>query len=89
MPFISRYNGGDDRNHGIDAPIPVIDCSNRYGVVQPLFIPQQSDGSVKPVSEPLSTIATSGAIGVVNPLIVKYYGNETSAKTVGDRKSVV
>lgn len=84
MPFISRYNGGDDRNHGIDAPIPVIDCSNRYGVVQPLFIPQQSDGSVKPVSEPLSTIATSGAIGVVNPLIVKYYGNETSAKTVGE-----
>ena len=84
MPFISRYNGGDDRNHGIDAPLPVIDCSNRYGVVQPLFIPQQSDGTVKPVSEPLSTIATSGAIGVVNPLIVKYYGNETGAKTVSE-----
>ncbi len=84
MPFITRYNGGEDRNHSIDAPIPVIDCSNRYGVVQPLFIPQQSEGTVKPVSEPLSTIATSGAIGVVNPLIVKYYGNETSAKTVGE-----
>lgn len=82
MPFISRYNGGDDRNHGIDAPIPVIDCSNRYGVVQPLFIPQQSDGTVKPVSEPLTTIATSGAIGVVNPLIVKYYGNDSCATTV-------
>ena len=84
MPFITRYNGGDNRNHDIQQPIPVIDCSNRYGVIQPLFIPQQSDGTLKPVSKPLTTIATSGAIGVVNPLIVKYYGNETGAKTVGE-----
>lgn len=40
VPFISRYNGGDKRNHSIDAPLPVIDTSNRYGVVEPLFIPQ-------------------------------------------------
>ena len=79
MPFISRYNGGDERNHGIDTPLPVIDCSNRYGVIQPLFIPQQSAGTVKPTNVPLSTIATGGAIGMVEPLIVKYYGSETSA----------
>jgi len=28
-PFLSRYNGGEDRNHAIEDPIPVIDCSNR------------------------------------------------------------
>lgn len=84
MPFITRYNGGDNRNHDIQQPIPVIDCSNRYGVIQPLFIPQQSCGTVKPTDAPLSTIATSGAIGLVSPLIVKYYGNETSAKTVNN-----
>lgn len=57
----------------------MIDTSNRYGVVEPLFIPQQSKGTVKPSSNPLSTISTSGAIGFVTPLIDKYYGSETSA----------
>lgn len=115
-PIITRYNGGENRNHDIQQPIPVIDCSNRYGViepmivpykfnnqakgvnspvdtlttvnnfslVQPLFIPQQSCGTVKPTDAPLSTIATSGAIGLVSSLIVKYYGNESSAKTINN-----
>ena len=70
-PFLTRYNGGDDRNHAIDAPMPVIDCSNRYGLVSPLFIPQQSAGSVKPCAgNPLSTIATSGAVGMVTPVVM-------------------
>ena len=82
-PFISRYNGGDNRIHGIDTPVPTIDCSNRYGVIEPLFIPQHEAGRVKPVvGNPLSTIATSGAIGMVQPLIVKYFGNESGAKTM-------
>ena len=80
-PFITRYNGGDERIHGMDAPLPVIDTSNRYGVVQPLFIPQQSCGTVKTTDVPLSTIATGGAIGLVTPLILKYYGNEAGANT--------
>ena len=73
-PFLTRYNGGDERNHSISDPVPVIDTSNRYGVITPMFIPQHGGGSVKPVSEPLSTIATSAAIGQVTPFIVEYYG---------------
>ena len=82
MPFITRYNGGENRNHGVDAPIPVIDCGNRYGVIKPLFIPQQSCGTVKPTDLPLPTVATSGAIGLVSPFLVKYYGNETGAESI-------
>ena len=82
MPFITRYNGGEERNHGTDAPLPVIDCSNRYGLIQPLFIPQQSGGTVKATGAPFPTIATSGAIGLVEPLIIKYFGSETSAKGI-------
>jgi len=33
-PFLTRYNGGDERNHDVADPVPVIDCSNRFGVVQ-------------------------------------------------------
>lgn len=107
-PFLVRYNGGDNRFHSINEPVPTLDCSNRYGLVQPLiaemygtggcrstdkplsavtcsgahhalvepmFIPQQSGGTVKPVSNPLPTIAGAGAISIVEPLVMEYYGN--------------
>ncbi len=77
-PFITRYNGGENRNHSIDDPMPVLDTSNRYGLVEPLFIPQHSCGTVKPVSNPLSTIATAGAIGLVQPFIASI--GQTSSK---------
>ena len=74
-PFITRYNGGENRNHGTDSPLPVIDCSNRFSVIEPLIIPQQSAGTAKPTGEwPLPTIATAGAIGIVKPFLTQYYG---------------
>ena len=70
-PFLTRYNGGEDRNHEIGAPMPVIDCSNRYGMISPIFIPQQSAGTVKPCTgNPVPTIATSGAVGIISPVIM-------------------
>ena len=69
-PFLVRYNGGDERHHSINEPVPVLDCSNRYGMVEPLFIPQQSAGTVKPVSNPLPTVAAAGAISIVEPFIL-------------------
>lgn len=73
-PYITRYNGGENRNHDINAPLPVIDCGNRYGVVQPLVVPQQSAGTAKPMASPIPTIATSGAIGIARPFLTKLYG---------------
>lgn len=74
-PFITRYNGGENRNHDVSEPLPVIDTSNRYGLIQPLFVPQHGGGTVKPCGDPLSTIATTGSIGVVSPFLIEYYGN--------------
>lgn len=123
-PFLVRYNGGDNRYHSLREPVPTLDCSNRYGIVQPIIaelygksecrsidkplstvscsgahhalvqpmlIPQQSCGAVKPAGEnPVPTIATAGAIGLIEPLstictkqehclieplIMEYYGN--------------
>jgi DNA (cytosine-5)-methyltransferase 1 len=39
-----------------------------------MFIPQQSGGTLKTTSDPLSTIATTGSIGVVEPFLVDYHG---------------
>ena len=83
-PFITRYNGGENRNHAVGSPLPVIDCGNRYGLIQPLVVPQQSAGTVKPVAGPTPTIATAGAIGLVQPFLLKYYGSERGATAIGD-----
>lgn len=81
-PFLTRYNGGEERNHSIGDPVPVIDCSNRYGLISPLMIPQQSAGSVKPCAgNPLPTVATSGAIGVTMPFLMSYYSKGTVTET--------
>ena len=74
QPFLTRYNGGENRIHDVGSPMPVIDTANRYGIVQPLVIPQQSDGVAKPSDGPVPTIATSGAIGLVRPFLTQYYG---------------
>lgn len=118
-PFLVRYNGGDDRHHPINEPVPVLDCANRYGmiepfifatghtsgkgrttsindpistivtkaehcIVEPMFIPQQSAGTVKPVSNPLPTVAAAGAISIIEPFMVKFYGNERGAESLDD-----
>lgn len=78
-PFLVRYNGGENRIHAVTDPMPVIDTSNRYGLVTPLFVPQHSGGEVRPVTGPLSTIATTGSIGLVRPFLVQYYGSGVTA----------
>lgn len=71
-PFLCRYNGGENRVHPITEPVPVLDTSNRYGLVQPLICEMRSNSGCRPVSEPLSTVSTSGAH---HALIMEYYGN--------------
>lgn len=57
-PFITRYNGGENRNHSIDEPIPTLDTSNRYGLVEPLLMEYYGNGVCKPVSVPVGTVTT-------------------------------
>ena len=78
-PFLVRYNGGEHRHHSIHEPVPTLDTSNRFGLIQPLIAEMYGTGgcggTVKPVSNPLPTIAGAGAISIVEPLVMEYYGN--------------
>ena len=71
-PFLCRYNGGEDRVYSIAEPVPVLDTSNRYGLVQPLIVELRGKSGCRPASEPLSTVSTSGAH---HALVMEYYGN--------------
>lgn len=58
----------------LSAPLPTLTAGGEHvALIRPLFIPQQSAGTVKPVTEPVSTIATAGSIGIVRPFLIKYY----------------
>jgi DNA (cytosine-5)-methyltransferase 1 len=80
-PFITRFHGGEDsakRNHSINDPLPVIDTSNRYGLVEP-FITAIGQSSAKDrsssIDDPLGTIVTKAEHCLIEPFLVKYYGS--------------
>ena len=72
-PFLVRYNGGDGRVHSVDDPLPVLDCSNRYGLVQPLIMHTghtSSKGRTRSVDEPLATVVTKEEACLIEPLFI-------------------
>ena len=83
-PFLTRYNGGEDRNHGINDPIPVIDCGNRYGVISPVIMDMSHPGDhadaarCRGGSDPMGTITCRNNWGVTMPFLMEYYGNGTT-----------
>ncbi len=69
-PFITRFHGGDGsekRNHSLNEPIPVIDTSNRYGLVEPFLIKYYGTGeNVSQINLPLGTITTKDRFALVS-----------------------
>jgi DNA (cytosine-5)-methyltransferase 1 len=85
-PFLTRFHGGDDsakRNHSLNEPLPIIDTSNRYGIVEP-FITAIGQSSAKDRSrsldDPLSTVVTKQEHVLITPFILPnegfYRGNK-------------
>ena len=66
-PFIIRYNGGENRVHSIDEPLPVLDTSNRYGLIQPLIMEYHGNGGCHPVSKPLPTVTGNDRFALITP----------------------
>lgn len=73
QPFIIRYNGGDNRVHSINEPLPVLDTSNRYGLIQPLITclgQTSSKGRTRSIEEPLATVVTKEEACLIEPLFI-------------------
>ena len=64
QPFLARYNGGINRVHTIDKPVPTLDTSNRYGIVQPFITEYYGNGFAHPVGIPLPTITTKDRFAI-------------------------
>jgi DNA (cytosine-5)-methyltransferase 1 len=83
-PFITRYQGdhggqqdSENRNHGLERPLPTVDTSNRYALIQP-FVTAIGQSSAKDrsrsIDEPISTVVGKQEHCLVEPLLVEYHG---------------
>ncbi len=64
QPFLARYNGGDNRVHKISEPVPTLDTSNRYGIVEPFITEYYGNGYAHPMGVPLPTITTKDRFAI-------------------------
>lgn len=64
QPFLARYNGGNNRVHKISEPVPTLDTSNRYGVVEPFITEYYGNGNAQPIGIPLPTITTKDRFAI-------------------------
>ena len=74
-PLIAEMHGtGGCRS--TESPLSTIACSGaHHALVQPMILPQQSGAIARPVVSPAPTIATAGAISLISPMVMEYYGN--------------
>jgi DNA (cytosine-5)-methyltransferase 1 len=97
QPFITRYQGdhegqqdGDSRNHEIERPLPTVDTSNRYALVEPLLMEYYGNGTTKPASVPLGTVTTKDRFALLEPFMVKccHGGGDASRRTMSVKDPV-
>lgn len=69
-PFITRYNGGENRNHSLDEPMPVLDTSNRYALVEPFVFnlgQTSANRKARSVTEPVGVVTTRDRFAMIEP----------------------
>ncbi len=65
----------DNTAQSTHRPLPTFTASGGHlGLCEALLIGQQSCAAARPVSEPMPTISTSGAIALAEPFLTKFYG---------------
>jgi len=83
-PFITKYYGTSD-SCSIGEPVDTITAGgNKFGLLQPMILGQQSASAARTVSGVVPTIACAGAISLLQPFITKYYGAGAGAVGIDD-----
>jgi DNA (cytosine-5)-methyltransferase 1 len=74
-PFIIAMEQGQ-YVRSIDRPLNVVSTARggAHALCQPALLPQGGGGALRPVSAPAPTVHCDGAIGLVEPFLVQYYG---------------
>lgn len=86
VPMYGERAGQSPRTHGVSEPLPTIPASGggKFVVCEPFMLGQQSGATARAVSSPAPTVATKGAISLIEPFLVKYYATATGAQSIGE-----
>lgn len=86
-PFLVAYHSdkeGAERVNSVDAPLPTVDTSNRFGLVEPYIVKLYNTNVGSDIDQPLPTVtANSNHLWLADPYIVSYYG-KSNAGSVED-----
>lgn len=82
-PFLVAMEHGG-RVLDLDKPLPTITTAKggAFGVVEPFLLGQQSGAEGRAVSDPAPTVATKGAISLIEPFLVAFYGSGANVETI-------
>ena len=82
--------GDARRAKSIDEPLGVV-CGQGgdMALCDPALLPQQSDGRLRSVEEPAPTVAAAGAIALIEPVLVSYYGSGCGVRGVSEPVATV
>lgn len=85
VPTLTLANRNNNVPRSVGDPIPSLTSAGGGGVflveptAEPFVLGQQSGSVAREASEPLPTIATDGAISLIQPLLAPYYGTGVAA----------
>lgn len=96
-PFFVAFHGGQkdggvNRSHDIEKPVPTLDTSNRFGVVEAFLVPTnhgKNDDRAHSLEDPTKTITGVDAMGIAEPCLIKYHGNEKDAHSTNEPLSTI
>ena len=87
-PFLAVLYGTSDVR-SLDLPLPAVTGSGAHHALiepVPMLLGQQSGAAARSVDKPAPTVATAGAIGVIQPFITRYQGDHAGQQD-GDNRN--
>jgi DNA (cytosine-5)-methyltransferase 1 len=85
IPYNSEQDGEQPRCHSVEEPLRTVCASNRFGLVQPFLVVLRNNQDAQSMEDPVPTLCASGQhVGLAQPFLLKYYGNEKDTHSVND-----
>lgn len=73
-PFLVMFYGTNN-TRSIDQPLPTVTANGQHiGLCEPFLLSQASGGAPRPVEEPVPTICAKGAVQMVEPFLIPFFG---------------
>lgn len=79
-PFLVMLYG-TNKTRSVEQPLPTVTASGQHiGLCEPFLLSQASGGAPRPVEEPVPTICARGAVQIVEPFLIPFFGEREASE---------